>query len=241
MNSLYHFGDSYATVKYYDDNKHFCHHIANELNLEYCFDAFGGLSNELIFDRILNRLNDFKEGDVIFVNFSFFVRGCYYDKKSKDIKSTNTLYNEIYNNKIYNTKLYNREILNDGVVDLIKYYLNNTIDYNVRIFKLIDSVFKFLNENGVLIFYIFIEEFEWSDFLLKNGTNISFTNGFYKWLQKNNFHNEEDIHYTVGIQPMLSDVILRKTNYLSKDSSKKIKIDIEDIDYSKILKPIKLL
>ena len=241
MNSLYHFGDSYATVKYYDNNKHFCHHIANELNLEYCFDGLGGLSNELIFNIILSKLSEFKEKDVIFVNFSFFVRGCYYDKKIKQIKSTNTLYNEMYDNKIYNKNIYKKEIINEGAVDLVNYYLTNTIDYNIRLFTLIDNVFKFLVEKGINIFYIFVEEMDWSDGLLNYGINISFKDGFGNWLVKNNFHNEEDVHYTVGIQPMLCDVILRKTNYLSDDIPKKIKIDIEDIDYSKIIKPLKLL
>ncbi len=241
MNKFHHFGDSYATVKYYDDNKHFCHHIANSLRYSYCFNGFGGLSNELIFTRILSNLGSMVDGDILFINFSYLARGCYYDRKNKEIKSTNTLYNEMYNNKIFNKKIYNKEIINEGVVDLVNYYLTNTIDYNVRLFTLIDNVFKFLFEKGINIFYIFVEEIDWSDGLLNYGVNISFKDGFGNWLVKNNFHKEEDIHYTVGIQPMLCDVILRKTNYLSKDCSKKIKIDIEDLDYSKILKPTKLL
>lgn len=241
MNKLYHFGDSYANVKYVDSNKHFVHHMADIVGLEYISKGIGGYSNEMIFRSILHNLFLYNSGDVIFINFSFFCRGSYYDKNDKIIKSTNVLYNEVYDNKIYNKKLYKKEILNEGVIQLVEYYLTYTMDYNIRLFALIDSILNYLTLKNILVYYIFIDKAEYSDQLISCGTNIQFEDGFFKWLQKNNFHNEEDIHYTVGIQPMLSDVILRKTNYLSKDCSKKIKIDIEDLDYSKILKPTKLL
>lgn len=241
MKSFHHFGDSYATVKYYDDNKHFCHHIADSLGYSYCFNGLGGLSNELIFNRILSNLGSMVDGDILFINFSYLVRGCYYDRKNKEIKSTNTLYNEMYKNKIFNQSKYKNQLIEDGIIDLLNYYLDNALDYNVRLFTLMDSMFKYLIEKGINIFYIFVEEFDWSNELLNYGINISFKDGFGNWLIKNNFHNEEDIHYTVGIQPMLADLILRKTNNLSIESIKKINIDINDVDFTKIQKPIKLL
>ncbi len=207
MKSFHHFGDSYATVKYYDDNKHFCHHIADSLEYSYCFNGLGGLSNELIFNRILSNLGSMVDGDVLFINFSYLVRGCYYDRKNKEIKSTNTLYNEMYKNKIFNQSKYKNQLIEDGIIDLLNYYLDNALDYNVRLFTLMDSMFKYLIEKGINIFYIFVEEFDWSNELLNYGINISFKDGFGNWLIKNNFHNEEDIHYTVGIQPMLADLI----------------------------------
>lgn len=241
MKSFHHFGDSYATVKYYDDNKHFCHHIADSLGYSYCFNGLGGLSNELIFNRILSNLGSMVDGDILFINFSYLVRGCYYDRKNKEIKSTNTLYNEMYKNKIFNQSKYKNQLIEDGIIDLLNYYLDNALDYNVRLFTLMDSMFKYLIEKGINIFYIFVEEFDWSNELLNYGINISFKDGFGNWLIKNNFHNEEDIHYTVGIQPMLADLILRKTNNLSIESIKKINIEINDVDFTKIQKPIKLL
>lgn len=241
MKSFHHFGDSYATVKYYDDNKHFCHHIADSLGYSYCFNGLGGLSNELIFNRILSNLGSMVSGDILFINFSYLVRGCYYDRKNKEIKSTNTLYNEMYKNKIFNQSKYKNQLIEDGIIDLLNYYLDNALDYNVRLFTLMNSMFKYLIEKGINIFYIFVEEFDWSNELLNYGINISFKDGFGNWLIKNNFHNEEDIHYTVGIQPMLADLILRKTNNLSIESIKKINVDINDVDFTKIQKPIKLL
>jgi len=242
MQKIFHFGDSYGTIKYYDSNKIFCHHIADIIGFEFNTYAFGGLSNEIIFKKILDNLQYYNQGDILFINFSFLSRGCYYDKIKKEIKSTNTLYNEIYNNTIYNTRAYNKILKqNEGVLSLVEYYLNNPIDYNFRLFGLINPVFQYLESKDVSIFYIFAEEADYTDSLLHFGTNIKFKNGYVKWLLENGFHNEEDIHYSVGVQPMLADVILRKTNNLDKDCESIVHITIEDVDYSKIEKPLKLL
>lgn len=247
-NKLYHFGDSYATVNNHQNNKHFVHLIADTLNFDYISFGLSGLSNEIILNKLLEQINNFNNGDIIFINFSFFVRGCYYDRTDDKIKSTNILYNELYDNKIYNKKVFKREIIKvkreiikEGVIDLMEYYLKNTIDYSARVFELINTLLTQLYYKGVLIFYIYIEETDYSDNLIKVGTNISFENGFGKWLLKNKFHNEEDVHYTFGIQPMLSDVIIRKTDNLNKSLFKKVSITIDDLNFSKMQKKLKLL
>lgn len=230
-NKLYHFGDSYATVKNHENNKHFVHLIADTLNFDYISFALSGLSNEIILNKLLEQINNYNNGDIIFINFSYFVRGCYYDRTDNKIKSTNILYNEVYDNKIYNKKVFNKEIIKEGVIDLMEYYLKNTIDYSARVFELINTLLTQLYYKGVLIFYIYIEETDYSDNLIKVGTNISFENGFGKWLLKNKFHNEEDVHYTFGIQPMLSDVIIRKTDNLNNSLFKKVSITIDDLNF----------
>ncbi len=242
MGKLFHFGDSYGTVKYYGSNRNFCHHMAGIIRYDYTSFAAGGLSNEIIFRKILENIENYKDGDILFINFSFLSRGCFFDKTKKEIKSTNTLYNEIYDKKIYNKNAYNRILKeNEGVLSLVEYYLNNSEDYNFRLFGLISPLFEYIISKGVSIFYIFAEESQYTDLLLTCGVNIKFKDGYVKWLMKNGFHNEEDIHYSVGVQPMLADVILRKTNNLSKGCESKIEITIEDVDYSKIEKPLKLL
>jgi hypothetical protein len=236
MKKLFHFGDSYGTVKYYGDNKHFCHHIADSIEYEYTA-AFtvGGASNEIIFREILEQLHNYKEGDIIFINFSFLSRGCFLNKITNKIESTNALYNEIYDYEIYNKKKYSRVLEeNEGVLSLVDYYIKNPIDYNFRLFKLINPLFEYLISKKISIFYIFIEESSYTDTLLNCGTNIKFEDGFGNWLIKNNFHNNEDIHYSIGIQPMLADVILRKTDNLNQNCESKIQITIEDVEYKTI-------
>jgi hypothetical protein len=234
MNRLYHFGDSYATLGTFAIDKHFCGIIADELGYVYQPYGMAGLSNEQILNKILKNIFEFKENDILFINFSFFQRGCWYDTQDKIIKSTNKFYNEIEMKKTnYTIKEKNK------ILTLLTYYIEHSEDYARKIFKLYNSIFEKLCINGIKIYYIFNEETEFSDDLLKIGTNIKFENGFVEWLKVNNFHLQEDCHYTVGIQPMLADVILRKTkNFTNKEC---INIDINDIDLTKINKSTKLI
>ena len=80
----------------------------------------------------------------------------------------------------------------------------------------------------------------YSDELIRYGTNIKFENGFAKWLIKYNFHNEEEGHYTKGIQPALANALFKKTNNFGKNVKKKIEINIDDIDMNIIIEPNKL-
>jgi hypothetical protein len=251
MKKLFHFGDSYGTVKYHGDNKHFCHHIADSIEYEY-ITAFtvGGVSNEIIFRKILEQIQNYREGDIIFINFSFLSRGCFLNKVTNTIESTNVLFNEIYDKKVFNKYKYSKILEeNEGVLSLVDYYIKNPIDYNFRLFKLINPLFEYLISKKISIFYIFIEESSYTDTLLNCGTNIKFEDGFGNWLIKNNFHNNEDVHYSIGIQPMLADVILRKTDNLNQNCESKIQITIKDVEYKTInynltkyiKKPLRLL
>lgn len=235
MNKLYHFGDSYATLGAIPIHKHFCGIIADELGYEYRAYGMSGLSNEQILNKIIKLLLEFEKDDIIFINFSFFQRGCWYDKSDNKIKSTNKFYDETAMKKT-NYSIGDKE----KILLLLNYYIEHSEDYARKIFKLFNSTLKILEKKGVKIFYIFIEETEYSDELLNVGTNIKFYEGFSKWLIKNQFHLGQDIHYTAGIQPMLADVILRKTEYLKLDNNI-INISITDIDYKKIYKAEKLL
>lgn len=233
MKTIHQFGDSYGAELYSKNKeyriKNFIELSCIQLNYKYVNDARGGSSNEMILNRMLNYLKNINSGDIVFVNFSFFVRGCWYDDTYKKIKSTNELFDELYNNKMY------YKIKNENVIGLVEYYLNSTKDYNMRIFTLIDSVFKYLKSKNVDIFYIFVDDCEWVDDLLTVGTNIKFPKGFAKWLIINGFGEEQECHYTKGIQPLLANVILKKTNNFTINNNS-IVIDIEDVDFDVVLK-----
>jgi hypothetical protein len=237
MKTIHQFGDSYGATLYCDNEnykvKNFVELSANQLNYRYENQSFPGYSNEMILNELIKHLSKIKEGDIVFINFSFFSRGSWYDIKSHKIKSTNKLYNDIIDLRKYDE---------DGdtlIIKLIDYYINNAIDYNMRIFKLINSILEYFKSKNVKIFYIHVDDSEWVDELLSVGTNIKFPNGFGKWLLQNGFHKEEENHYTKGLQPFFANVILNKTNNFTADDDR-IYVDIDDIDFNITLKnPIK--
>ena len=235
MNTIHHFGDSYG-ANLYDFNKknkkkHFVEIIAEHLNYQYKTDCIGGLSNEQILNVMLMCLNEIKKGDIVFVNFSFFCRGCWYDETNKLVKSTNIFYNEIHQDKIFA-----RAGGDEKILGLLNYYLKDTEDYARRIFTLINTLFKYFIAIGVNIFYIYIDGDEFSNSLLSVGNNIKFKKGFGIWLKNNGFHKEEEGHYSEGIQSAIANAILNKTNNLGKVYNKPYEITIEDIDLNAIVK-----
>ena len=62
MKKLFHFGDSYGTVKYYGDNKHFCEDCWKTISPNddiICFNAFEIIEFRLNIHSILYRLKLF--------------------------------------------------------------------------------------------------------------------------------------------------------------------------------------
>ncbi len=177
----------------------------------------------MILNKLIKHLDKIKKGDIVFINFSFFSRGSWYDINNHKIKSTNKLYNDIGDLRKYD------EDIHTHITNLIDYYINNPIDYNMRIFKLINSTLEYLKSKNVSIFYIHVDDSKWVDKLLNVGTNIKFPNGFANWLLKNEFHKEEENHYTKGLQPVFANLILDKTNNFTADDDR-IYVDINDIE-----------
>ena len=237
MKTIYQFGDSYGALLYNEDEsytiKNFVELAANQLNYRYVNQALGGSSNEMILNKILSYINEIISGDILIINFSFFTRGSWYDNRDGKIKSTNVLYSDMRG-----TKQYSRA-KNEHVVKLVEYYLEHAKDYNKRIFTLINSTLKAIEQRGVAIFYIFVDESEWADSLLDVGTNIKFPNGFGRWLQKNKLHLEQEGHYTKGIQIPLASMLLEKTQHF-KQTDRSVFVNFEDLDLNAVLsKPVK--
>lgn len=237
MRTIHQFGDSYGATLYGENDryeiKNFIELCANQMDCSYNNFSLPGASNEMILNIIIKSINKLKSGDIVFINFSFFTRGCWYDDNIKKIKSTNELYDDINGVKKYN----NKKI--DKIINLVEYYLNQTKDYNFRIFNLINSILEYINSMGIDIYYTFVDAAEWSVDLIKVGTNIKFQYGFAKWLILNNMHFEQEGHYTKGIQSFLTNMILNKTNYF-KIKNESITIDIDDVNFdTKLKKSIK--
>ena len=200
MGTLYHFGDSYAAVGSTD--KHFVNHITERINYKHNGNGIiSGGSNEMILNKLLYNIMYIKEGDILFFNFSFFVRGCYYDREENKVMSTNYYYNDRSITYEFNTQ-------KDYIIDIITHQLDHNEDYNRRLFHQFNTIFKQLHLMGVHIYYIFIVENEWSNTLLNYGNKITFPTDFYTWLDDNGYHNQEECHYTRGIQENICDYVM---------------------------------
>ena len=201
MGRLFHFGDSYGTTGMID--KHYIQDISERINHKYIYEVVPGSSNEEILTKLLSSIMDIKEGDILFFNFSFFTRGCYYDREESKIISTNYFYND-------SDKDFTIGDHKDYIIDIISYQLDNNEDYNRRLFFQFDTIFKQLHRRNIPINYIFIRENEWSNSLLNYGTKISFSPDFYTWLNDNGYHNNQECHYTLGVQPIIRDYIMKQ-------------------------------
>lgn len=201
MNKLYHFGDSYSNVKI--GSKHYVNLLSEKLNLEYNHFGVGGSSNELILNDFLGKIFEYRFGDVLFFNFSYFVRGTYYDKEKKKIMSSNYFVSDL-------SKQYRDFDLKglEYVMNVFDYQIKNMEDYNRKVFDKFDIVFELLINKGIKIYYQFIENSEFSDDLLKHGVNIKIDDGFYNWLCQMDYHKEEDGHYSKGVQSNILDYII---------------------------------
>jgi hypothetical protein len=202
MNTIYHFGDSYG----YTENKepHFVELLSHRIGYEYnCNNSIlPGGSNEMILHRLLQKLFEFKPNDILFFNFSYFVRGCFYDKNDNEIKSTNRFYVDGMDE---NGKILTNE---KHMFDIITHLLDYSEDYNRRLFHQFNIIFEQLESRGVKIFYIYNENTEWSDQLLKCGKHIKFDVGFNRWLVDNGYNKHQCCHYTKGVQGQILDHII---------------------------------
>ena len=203
MNKIYHFGDSYAAVGQYDT--HFVRLLSKNNGYEYDVNtARPGASNELMLNNLLYKIFDIEDGDMLFFNFSFFVRGCYYDIEKREILSTNKYYCDGLNE---NKKLFECD---QYIRDIITYQLDYNEDYNRRLFHQFDAIFEQLYKRNIVVNYIFNEETPWCDELLKYGNKIKFDNGFVKWLYSMGYHKEEECHYTRGVQELIYDELIKQ-------------------------------
>lgn len=212
MKTIFHFGDSFGTTSDYNipSPKHFVNICADKIGYDYINYSERGISNEMILNKLLKNINRYKKNDIIFINFSYLVRGCFYCEIDKCVKSTNTLYDETHHKEqFYNTN-------SQKVLDLVNYYLNETEDYNRRIFLLFNTVLNELIIKGIKIYYLHIDNLNLTNNLLNVGNNIIFDNGFYSWLFDNGLVNGGEGHYTTNVQEYISSQILNRTNNLNK-------------------------
>jgi hypothetical protein len=213
QNKLHHFGASFAVVR---KSKNFGNYIADDLGVDYINYAKVGCSNEEIFHSILDAYNNIIPNDIILINFSFLSRSLMVTPDG-NLKSTNTLLNDD-NQTITNEGL---QLFRSDIGDILNYFIKYNYDYNIKLFTLISKALSNLEKKGIKIYYVFIKKEELYyghqsvnkfnyDSVGKN--QLVFKPNYHQWLINNNWHNEEDIHYTNGIQKLLAAEYIKRMN-----------------------------
>ena len=212
-NTLHHFGASFAVVR---KSKNFGNYIADNLGTNYINYAKVGCSNEEILHEILDAYNNIKPNDIVLINFSRLSRSLMVTSEGT-FKSTNTLLNDA-NQTITNEGL---QLFRSDIGDILNYFIKYNYDYNIKLFTSISKVLRNLEKNGIKIYYVFVkkEELYYGNQLVNEfnynsiGQNqLIFKPNYHQWLKNNNWHNEEDIHYTNGIQKLLAAEYIKRMN-----------------------------
>ena len=213
QNKLHHFGASFAVVR---KSKNFGNYIADDLGVDYINYAKVGCSNEEIFHSILDAYNNIITNDIVLINFSFLSRSLMVTPDG-NFKSTNTLLNDD-NQTITNEGL---QLFRSDIGDILNYFIKYNYDYNIKLFTLISKSLSNLEKKGIKIYYVFVkkEELYYGRETVNKfnydsiGQNqLVFKPNYYQWLINNNWHNEEDIHYTNGIQKLLAAEYIKRMN-----------------------------
>ena len=247
VNTLWHFGDSFAcwgnvTQPDKEAKKGFSEYIAEYYNCKFEHHGVCGYSNELILNKIINQLNEFKSNDIIIINWSFFTRFTYSDVYDKP-KSFNFLQNEINTNSFLTSfellkKNYSSlELVSSEYLEyLIMHKSNFAYSENIVLWKtIINPILINLQNKKCKIVNCFNDNFTDTPFTETNDPNSVIdiehkfldktlykinwrepreTGGEYiHFLRENAFYGEdEDVHYKFGVQQELADEWIGRIN-----------------------------
>jgi hypothetical protein len=214
-NTLYHFGDSFGKAENFSNS--FGIKIANYYGLKYLDFSDGGLSNDQILQRILSNLYIFKNGDVVLINFSYLTRFLTLDP-NLNLTSTAKYFDD---NSKQATDL--MDSFYDGRETLLDYFLNYNFEYNIKLFKTINSLLDSLNKMGIKTYSVLLKKdtlYNGERLIKPNEyefgliNELKFEPTYYDWLIDKGWKNEEEGHYTKGIQDELCiEYIKRINNY----------------------------
>jgi hypothetical protein len=216
-NTLYHFGDSFSISTGIQEN--FGKKIADNYELIYLHLGNGGDSNDQILEKIMKEQYQIKRGDVVLINFSFLSRFLTVDENGTLISSA-----RYFDDSNRGFTEHQREYFNydDTVLD---YFLNNNYEYNIRLFSLINTFLSILVERGITIYSVLIRKeelymgkkiYKIEDYDLKLFNELIFEPTYFDWLVNRGWKNEEEGHYTKGIQEELAQEYIKRINDLKK-------------------------
>lgn len=203
-NTLYHFGDSFGKAENFSNS--FGIKIANHYGLKYLDLSDGGLSNDQILQKILTNLHIFKGGDVVLINFSYLTRFLTLDP-NLNLTSTAKFFDD---NSKQSTDL--MDSFYDGREIMMDYFLNFNYEYNIKLFKTINCLLNSLEKMGVRVLSVLLKKdslfmgdhkIQPNEYDLELVNELKFEPTYYDWLVNRGWKNEEEGHYTKGIQDEL--------------------------------------
>jgi hypothetical protein len=217
MKTLYHFGDSFTKGNGYIGS--FGYLIAKHYNIKYLDSGDGGLSNDQILQIILSSLHLFKYGDILLINFSYLSRFLTIDP-NKNLTSTAIYFDDNSGNKTHLM-----DSFYDGRETLIDYFINYNYEYNIKLFKTFNCLLSSLDKKGIKTYsvpirkdnlYMGKELIKSDQYSLDLPNELIFEPSYYEWLINKGWKNEEEGHYTKGIQGDLALEYIKRIDELNK-------------------------
>lgn len=195
-NILWRFGDSWATTLdtystlqiEYNHSKY----VADYFNLDYKNLGIGGYSNLQIFNDLIKNQNNFKENDIVLINFASVSRVAVVENGEVSSISNGGEYNT--HKLMDNIIIYDMgKPISDILFYLIKSFIQSLIDRQIRVY------FFFLDER--------------IDLGLDNEIffKSSMGNGFIHWCVENDYQDlspKGNVHYTMGSQKDIANKII---------------------------------
>ena len=209
LNKLWRFGDSYSKTQdqqFGDIELNHSVYISEHFNMELVHLGDGGLSNLEIFQRILSNNQNYREGDMILINFAHTSRTALVENHK--IICTANGHNMSSNNKNLENIIINdlTEPISDIIFYLIKPFLESLMDNGIK-------VYHFYNGHDIYPDYIKNELT-----FLRDTQSI----GYQNWIYEQGWEDltpTGNLHYVVGKQRAISEVIINKIEEI--DSNEK--------------------
>lgn len=201
INKLWRFGDSWSTTdtKYDEIEKNHSHYVSEHFGLELNHFGKGGNSNLHIFSDILRLTPQFKEGDIVLINFASKSRvGSINKSKINELISTADGGIFTHSNKDLENILINdvQHPISNILFYLIKIHLHSLISMGIK-------VYHFYNDN--------IDENPNINNYITNELIFPTKNAFQGWIRQQKYQDlspKGNVHYLVGKQRDIANKII---------------------------------
>ena len=202
INKLWRFGDSWSTTddKYDEIEKNHSHYVSEHFDLELNHHGRGGHSNLHIFSDILRLTPQFKEGDMVLINFACKSRiGIINKSKVGGLISTAVAGTFTHTNKDLENILVNdvQHPISDILFDLIRTHLHSLISQGIKVYHFYNDN---IDQNPNITNYI-------SNELIFNSSKRNFQN----WIREQKYEDlspKGNVHYLIGKQRDIANKII---------------------------------
>lgn len=194
-NTLWRYGDSWSTTQddvYFEIELNHSNYIADYFNLDYKNLGAGGYSNLQIFNDLIKNQNNFKENDIILINFASISRVAVVEDGIVSCVSSAGSYNT---HKLIDDVIIHDmgKPISDILFYLIRSFIQSLVDRNIR------TYFFFLDQRVDLRLT--------NEIVFKSNLG----NGFIHWCIENDYQDlspKGNVHYKLGSQKDIANKII---------------------------------